>query len=206
MKRFILLLLATVMLFSMAGCSSRVPQTDMEATLSRFTEALKVYDRDQMTTMLTEFPDNSEYVYLDDIFNDDPYIELYRVLFADITYEIKSAQKNKLIVAYTMPDVQNLYSTVSSLALQLAMSDESFQDKLAENDENGIVFIQEMMLYLALQGKEIETMTQEFTLTFKEAEQLPVIVCNDELRALITGNFFLSKNMKQSEIAKENTD
>lgn len=206
MKRFVLFLLAAVMLFSMAGCSGRLSQTEMEATLSDFTEALREYDRDAMTELLTEFPDNSAYVYLDDIFNDDPYIELYRVLFPDITYEIQAVKGNKLTVKYTMPNVQGLYSTVSALALQMAMSDESFQEKLSENDENGIVFIQEMMLYLALQGEDVETMTEEFTLTFKERGDQAVIVCNDELRALMTGNFFLSKNMREDEIGESSAD
>lgn len=206
MKRIFSLLLVLVMLCSAAGCSPKVEKSAIEETLSQFTDALKVYDRDKMTALLTEFPDNAGYVYLDDIFNDDPYIELYRILYGDISYKIVSCSGNKATVAYTMPNIQGLYSTVSTLILNMAMSDSSLQDKLAENDENGIILIQEMMIYCATQNQSIETMTQEFTLTFKEKDGRAIIVCNDELRALITGNYFLSKSTTLAEIEANAVD
>lgn len=201
MKRIIsLLIIAVIMVLSVCGCSPSIRKTAMEQTLSTFTEALKVFDREAMSAVLTAFPDNNGYVYLDDIFNDDPYVKLYQLLFADITYEIKSMEKNRAVVIYHMPDVQNLFISVSAAVMELAMTDENLQNKLVEDEKNGIVLIQEMMLSLAEQGKEIKEMSQEFTLTFTVQDNKTVIVCNDELRALVTGNFFLSKCMTVNEI------
>jgi hypothetical protein len=206
MKRILTLLIAVTILLSVCGCSSSVEKTAMEQTLSTFTEALKRYDREAMGQVLTAFPDNSGYVYLDDIFNDDPYIELYQHLYADITYNVESLEKNRAVVTYHMPNVQNLFMSVSAMVMNLAMSDANLQEKLIENDENGIILIQEMMLSLAEQGNSIEEMSQKFTLTFTEQEGKTLIVCNDELRALITGNFFLSKSMTVDEIESGTVD
>ena len=199
MKRFFLLLIAAVMLISSAGCSVSIDESKMNDTLTLFTNALKVYDRDAMTLLVTEFPDKTEYVYLDDIFNDEPYINLYRILFSDITYEIKSCEKNRIIAEFTMPNVQQLYSTVLAEVFQMVMSNEELQAKLDEDDQNGVILTQEMMLSLAING-EYETMIQEFTLTFKEKEDRVILVCDDQFRALITGNFFLSRNISQSDV------
>ncbi len=200
MKRFFLLVVITVMLLSLTGCGVGVTDHQMEKTLSQFTEALKEYDRDAMAALLTEFPDNSAYVYLDDIFNDDAYIKLYQTLFSEITYEIKSCEKNQIVAEYSMPNIQELYSTVTALILQMALSDENLSQKLAEDDQNGIILIQETMLSFAEESHYVETMEQEFTLTFTEVGGKTVIECNDELRALITGNFFLSKSTTLDEV------
>ena len=92
-----------------------------------------------------------------------------------------------------MPDVQTLYAGVSAAVLNLALTDETLQEKLQENDENALILIQQTMLSWAEQEDMVETMTQEYTLSFTEKDGKTVIVCDDELRALITGNFFLSK-------------
>lgn len=196
MKRFVLLL--TVVAILLSSCSYNVK--NKEDTLEQFTEALRVYDREAMTDLLTEFPDKTPYVYLDDIFNDDKYIELYRILYPEITYAVTSSENDRLVVEYTMPDVQALYTGVVAMVMNLAMSDESLVDKLDENEENGIILIQEMMLALARQGNSVTTTTREYTLSFKEENGKTVIVCDDELRALITGNFFLSKKSTLAEL------
>ena len=139
----------------------------MEETTALFTEALREYNREEMAVYLTQFPDNTAYVYLDDIFNDTGYIELYRMLYPNITYSIQSFEKNRAVIEYTMPNIQKLYTNVSAAVLNLALTDETLQQKLAENDENGIILIREMMLYYASSGNGIENMTQQFTLTFQ---------------------------------------
>lgn len=202
MKRIVLFLLMIVMLFSFCGCSS-VSSEDAESTLDQFVKALKVYDKTAMSEHLTAFPDNSAYVYLDDIFNDTGYMELYRLLYGDLSYEIKSYEDDQMVVSFTMPNVQKLYTDVSGLVLSLAMSDTTLQEKLAENDENGIVLIREMMLSLAAQNKGIEQMTEDFILTFKNGGEKALILCDDELKALMTGNFFLSKNTTLESIESD---
>lgn len=192
MKRIVLILLSAVLIFSLTGCGSRQSE-DEEEVLAAFTEALRVYDREAMTALLTEFPDNTAYVYLDDIFNDEAYILLYQTLYSDITYAVRSREKNRIVAEYTMPDVQTLYAGVSAAVLNLALTDETLQEKLQENDENALILIQQTMLSWAKQEDMVETMTQEYTLSFTEKDGKTVIVCDDELRALITGNFFLSK-------------
>ncbi|MBQ7936391.1 MAG: hypothetical protein IJ333_08645 [Clostridia bacterium] len=203
MKRILAFCTVLMMLVSFSGCSRSFPKEDMEQTLAEFTEALKGYDREKMTSHLTEFPDHSQYVYLDDIFNDEAYMELYQLLYPQITYTVQSATDHQLIVDVTMPNVQMLYTNVMTLVLQMAMEDGELQQKLSESDENGIVLIQELMLAYVRQGNEVETMTQTFTLSFDAKDGKPVIVCDDQLRALITGNFFLSKNSTLAEIGND---
>ncbi len=169
-----------------------------EQVLEQFTVALKTYNKQAMAQLVTEFPDNTPYVYLDDIFNDEKYIELYRKLYTDITYAVKSAKNDRVTIEVTMPDVQQLYTETAAFVMNLALSDAELVKKLDENEENGIILIQEMMLAFAEQEGAVKTMTEEFTLTFTQREGKRLIVCDDELRALITGNFFLSKNSKIS--------
>lgn len=203
MRKLAVLLAAVIVLLTCGGCSSGVSREAMEETTALFTEALREYNREEMAVYLTQFPDNTAYVYLDDIFNDTGYIELYRMLYPNITYSIQSFEKNRAVIEYTMPNIQKLYTNVSAAVLNLALTDETLQQKLAENDENGIILIREMMLYYASSGNGIENMTQQFTLTFQKKEGRTVIVCDDALRALITGNFFLSKNMTQESIEQK---
>ena len=198
MKKIFALLIAVVLLFS--GCSSGITRDEIEDTVWDFTEALKVYDRDEMSGYLTQFPDNSPYIYIDDIFNDAEYIALYQTLFSDITYKIKSVEKNHAVVEYTIPDVQKLFATTSAHVLSLTLSNEMLAQKLAENEMTGINFIRELMRMYANTGDNVEIMTKEFTLTFQQEAGKTVIVCDDSLRALITGNFFLSKSITKESI------
>lgn len=195
MKRIILLVLAFVLLLTSCGIGTSAE----EQTLERFTEAMRIYDKQAMAELLTAFPDKSPYVYLDDIFNDAKYQELYRLLYTDITYAIKSTKNNRITAEFTMPNVQKLYANAAAMVTNLAFMDETLVDKLNENEENGIILIQELMLEMAKQDGKVETMEQEFTLSFAENNGKVVIVCDDELKALLTGNFFLSKNVKVPE-------
>lgn len=194
MKRFLVLLIIAVQLVSLCGCGGNLQQSEMEQALTEFVAALKIYDREAMTALLTEFPNNSKYVYYDDIFNDEGYMEMYRLLYTDISYTIVSAENDRLIAEFTMPDVQTLYNNILALVLQMSLDDATLQEKLGENDENGSVLVREMMLAYAQQGYDTEVMTKSVTLTFQKKNGRAVIVCDDELRALMTGNFFLSKS------------
>lgn len=199
MKRLFLFLLVFVLLFSMCGCKS-VPEKEMTQTFSSFVSALKIYDRDAMTLLLTEFPDNTSYIYLDDIFNDEPYMKLYRNIYPNISYSVVSAEGNHLVVKVNMPNVQKLFTTVTAMVMAMVMDDASLKEKLAENDENAIILNQELMLAMAGEGK-YEMMEQEYTLSFDKKDGEVLLVCDDQLRSFMTGNFFLSKNMTVEDIA-----
>ncbi len=199
MKRVLSAFLIAILLLSMCSCGTKNKDA-MEQTFSAFMEALKVYDREQMTQLLTEFPDNTPYVYFDDIFNDTQYIEMYQILFADITYSIVEAKGDRLTVSVTMPNVQKLHAQITALVMNMALEDQALLNKLSENDENGSVLMREMMLAYAKNGYEMEQMTEEFTLRFTTKEEKTVLLCDDELRALMTGNFFLAKNDTRAEI------
>lgn len=199
MKRVLVALLIGVLLLSMCGCANK-KETAMEQTVSAFMEALRVYDREQMTELLSEFPDKTPYVYYDDIFNDTQYMEMYRILFADLTYSVVKVEDGRLAVSVTMPNVQKLYSDISAMVLNMALEDEALLTKLSENDENASILVREMMLAYAKNGYEMEQITEEFTLSFATKEGKSVLLCDDALRALMTGNFFLAKNDTQAEI------
>ena len=99
-----------------------------------------------------------------------------------------------------MPNVQNLFSVVSMSVMNMVMSDEVLQDKLDESDEYSLILLQESMIAFAEQGN-YSMLEQTFTLSFGERGGVPVIVCDDELRAFMTGNLFLSKNITKSDVA-----
>ncbi len=186
MKRFISLWILIVFLFSLSGCSKQNKHVD------RLFEGLKVYDREIMSEVLTEFPDNSRFVYVDDIFNDEGYRKTYEKLFPSIEYKVVFINENYAKVEVTMPDLQGLYTEVSAWVLTQALNDTELQDRLEENEMNGVILIQEIMYsYAVNQPEQIRTITQEFQLTFAEDGR---IKCTDSIRALITGNLFLSKN------------
>ncbi len=195
MKRIIPLI--TALLLMLTSCRSAA--SVQEQTLAEFTDAMRVYDKQAMTELLTVFPDKKPYVYLDDIFNDEKYQQLYRSLYIDITYAIKSKENNRITAEFTMPNVQKLYANAAAMVTNLAFMDETLVEKLNENEMNGIILIQELMLEMVKQEENVETMKQEFTLSFAEKNGKTVIVCDDELKALLTGNFFLSKNVMVPE-------
>lgn len=191
MKRIVAFLAMIVMLLSLSACKHDT------ATIDRLFEGLKVYDRAVMSEVLTEFPDNSEYVYLDDIFNDEKYIKVYQALYKDIDYEIIKMDQYSAKVKVKMPNVQKLFTDVSAWVLSAALEDAELSNKLAENDYNGIILIQELMYAYATNGNyEVQTLETEFNLRFEEIDGRKCIVSDEELRALITGNFYLSKNTR----------
>lgn len=191
MKRIVAFLSAFFMLLSLVACKHDT------ATIERLFDGLKTYDRSIMSEVLTEFPDNSEYVYLDDIFNDEKYIKVYQALYQNIEYEILEIDQYYARVKVKMPNVQKLFTDVSAWVLSAALEDAELGNKLAENDYNGIVLIQELMYAYAIgEDYEVETMETEFNLRFKESGAKTYIQCDEEIRALITGNFYLSKNIR----------
>ena len=193
MKRLIAFIVLFSILLSLSACQKYEKQID------RLFEGLKTYDRSIMSEVLTEFPDNSSYVYLDDIFNDEKYIKIYQALFSDIEYEIIKTNSRSATVKVKMPDIQKLFSDVSAWVLSAALEDADLSNKLAENDYNGIVLIQELMYAYATNDEyQVQVLETEFDLQFEEVNGKTYILCNDDLRALITGNFYLSKNIRDN--------
>lgn len=190
MKRLVLILLTVLLMFtSCSGVSSAEKKL-----IEQFTTAMKSYNKQAMSELLTEFPDKTPYVYIDDIFNDQKYVDLYRKLYTNISYEIKSSKNDSITIEMTMPNIQKLYTDSAAFVMNLALSDTELISKLDENEENGVILIQEIMLTYADQKDAVEMMTVEFTLkTVRDGGKLR-IVCDDALRAMLTGNFFLSKN------------
>ena len=200
MKKIVSILLILCLLLGFSGCSPSVSATEMEATLAQFMDALKIYDREAMTACLDVFPDSSGYVYLDDIYNDEGYMELYRLTFGDLEYTIQETEKNTVTIRCKNSDIQTLYTNVTSTVLQMAMTDPTLQNKLNEDEENGIVLVRELMLSFAREKKNLEQSEDSYTLSFKKENGKVYILCDDELRCLITGRFFLSKNMLVSDL------
>jgi len=195
MKRLVLILLTVLLMFtSCSGVSSAEKKL-----IEQFTTAMKSYNKQAMSELLTEFPDKTPYVYIDDIFNDQKYVDLYRKLYTNISYEIKSSKNDSITIEMTMPNIQKLYTDSAAFVMNLALSDTELISKLDENEENGVILIQEIMLTYADQKDAVEMMTVEFTLkTVQDGGKLR-IVCDDALRAMLTGNFFLSKNSTLSD-------
>jgi hypothetical protein len=187
MKRFWIWLLLLMLLLSLCGCNQKCE------TVDRLFDGLKEYDISAMSEVLDEFPDNSRFVYLDDIFNDEGYQKTYKLLYPSVEYKIVSVDKHFATVKVSMPNIQKLFSDASSVATAMALEDAELRNRLNESDFNGIILIQEIMYSYAQQPDRVEMMNETFKLRFNEDG---TIVCNDSLRALITGNFFLSKNTR----------
>lgn len=191
MKRIVAIVVLLCVLCSFSSCRRD------ESQIERLFEGLKVYDRAVMSEVLTDFPNNSEYVYLDDIFNDEKYIKIYQTLYNDIEYEIIKLDQYSAKIQVRMPDIQKLFTDVSAWVLSAALEDTELSNKLAENDYNGVLLIQELMYaYATGENYEVQTMDAEFNLRFKEVGGKTYIESDEELRALITGNFYLSKNLR----------
>lgn len=195
MKRMVAFALLVALIIVLSGCGHKISHEDAQSVVEPFFAALKEYDRAEMTAYLSEFPDNSEYVYVDDIFNDEAYIKLYQQLYSSITYSIKSTSGAKVVLEVSMPNIHALYTDISARIMNLTLMDESLRDKLEENSENAVVLLQQTMLSIAAENPEqVETMKEEFTLTFQNENGSYKIVTDDELRKLLTGNLFLAKS------------
>ncbi len=197
MKRITGLALIFALVIMLSGCGHKINREDAQGVLDPFFAALKEYDREEMSNYLSDFPDNSGYVYIDDIFNDEAYVKLYRQLYSSITYSVKSINGKSVVLEVSMPNIHTLYTDISARIMSLTLMDESLRDKLEENSENAVVLLQETMLSIATQTPEqIEKMTQEYTLTFQKENGTYQIVADDEVRKLLTGNLFLAKSTK----------
>ncbi|MBQ4136554.1 MAG: hypothetical protein IJD67_00445 [Clostridia bacterium] len=194
MKRFCLILIITLMITPFCGCSGSADRADIDRVLNGFFTGLKAYDRIIMTEHLTEFPDNSVHDFPDDIFNDNSYVELYKSLYTDITYAVTNYEKNNVSLKVTMPDIGALYDLTCAKVKTLAENNPALKDKLLGDH---VIFMQEMMRELAANGVEDDTF--EFTLDLKHNEDKIRIVNNDELRNLLTGNFFSVKVSESEE-------
>ncbi len=195
MKRITALAVIFALVIVLSGCGHKIPREDAQGVVDPFFAALKVYDREAMSGYLTEFPDNSGYVYIDDIFNDEAYLKLYRQLYSSITYEMKSTDGMRVILEVSMPNIHALYTDISARIMSLTLMDETLRDKLEENSENAVILLQETMLSIAAKNPEqIEKMTQEYTLTMQKKNGSYQIVTDDEVRKLLTGNLFLAKS------------
>ncbi len=189
MKRFVLFLIVICLALSATACSGNASDADVNRVLDGFVGALKAYDRTAMELYLTEFPDNTGATYPDDIFNNSSYVELYRSLYSDITYAVTSYEKNNVTVKITMPDIEGLYKDTCEYVRKLADRNAELDKKLKDND---VIFIQEMMRDRA--AETIEMMEVEYVLEVIEDETSILIVCDDELRSMITGNFYRAKS------------
>lgn len=188
MKRFGAVAILLVFILMLSGCSKH------EDTVDRFFEGLKIYDREIMGEVLNEFPDNSRFAYVDDIFNDEGYRKTYVKLFSSIDYKILATDGDIIKIRVTMPNIQRLYTEVSAWVLNQAIADAELQSRLEENEMNGVLLIQEIMYSYAInQPEKIEAITEDFELRFTEDGK---ILCTDSVRALMTGNLFLSKNIR----------
>ncbi len=197
MKRIIAIVLLLATALVMGACSSYEAET---ACIDAFMKATQKYDRQEMRSYLTEFPDNSEYVYVDDIFNDSRYVQLYQLLYKDLKYEIKKISGDEAVIKCKMPNIQELYNLATTTAMNYALADSTLFEKLQESEENGAVFTQELMFGFAEKGDNISMMEQEFTLSLVRENRTVLIECDDQLKALITGNFYLSRKMRIDDI------
>ncbi len=195
MKRITALAVIFALVVILSGCGHKISREDAQSVVDPFFAALKEYDREAMSGYLTEFPDNTGYVYVDDIFNDEAYVKLYRQLYSSITYSIKSIEGNRVIFEVSMPNIHALYTDISARIMSLTLMDETLRDKLEENSENAVILLQETMLSIATQNPDqIEKMTQEYTLTLQKKNGTYQIATDDEVRKLLTGNLFLAKS------------
>ncbi|MBQ7034839.1 MAG: hypothetical protein IJN34_03790 [Clostridia bacterium] len=195
MKRITALAVIFALVVILSGCGHKISREDAQSVVDPFFAALKEYDREAMSGYLTEFPDNTGYVYVDDIFNDEAYVKLYRQLYSSITYSIKSTNGTHVVLEVSMPNIHALYTDISARIMSLTLMDETLRDKLEENSENAVVLLQETMLSIASKDPEqIEKMTQEYTLTLQKKNGTYQIATDDEVRKLLTGNLFLAKS------------
>ncbi|MBQ4136557.1 MAG: hypothetical protein IJD67_00460 [Clostridia bacterium] len=196
------------LLFILVGClggcetAENEGNKEYQALIDSFFVELKSYNVDGMREHLNVFPDKSEYVYLDDIFNDEPYQELYRILYPTLTYKVKSIENNIAIIEVTMPNIQQLYATTSMGVTNLALEDETLKQILMQDENKSIELIQQTMLAAARTEGKVHDMTVEFTLTFDRDGEKLMIMADDQLRALLTGNFYISKSQRIDEVVE----
>jgi len=185
MKRLGLFLIIICLGLSAVSCTGNASEADVDRVLAGFVAALKNYDREGMSRYLTEFPDNTGAAYTDDLFSDSSYVELYRSLYSDITYAVTMHEKNTVTIKIKMPNIGALYLDTCKYVEDLAKKNTALSEKLKGHN---IVFIQEMMRERSVDT--IEIMDAEFTLELVERDDALLIVCDDMLRSLMTGNFY----------------
>ena len=171
-----------------------------------FMNGLKIYSIDEMTNYIESFPNSDNSIYVNDVFSDPSFVEVYKEANTHMSYTIADKKVDgAAVVTVTFVDIQKLYADTVAKMFTSANTDENLKNLLLDENTNAQELISAYMLS-TLQNSDVETVTEEFRLTtYKDGNSFKIRT-DDELKELMTGKLSLSRNVTLDDIASGNVD
>ena len=206
MKKIIALVLVFVVAFSVCGCATNSFAEQEQNVIHGFMNGLKIYSTDEMTNYIESFPNSDNSIYVNDVFSDPSFVEVYKEANTHMSYTIADKKVDgAAVVTVTFVDIQKLYADTVAKMFTSANTDENLKNLLLDENTNAQELISAYMLS-TLQNSDVETVTEEFRLTtYKDGNSFKIRT-DDELKELMTGKLSLSRNVTLDDIASGNVD
>ncbi len=206
MKKIIALVLVFVVAFSVCGCATNSFAEQEQNVIHGFMNGLKIYSIDEMTNYIESFPNSDNSIYVNDVFSDPSFVEVYKEANTHMSYTIADKKVDgAAVVTVTFVDIQKLYADTVAKMFTSANTDENLKNLLLDENTNAQELISAYMLS-TLQNSDVETVTEEFRLTtYKDGNSFKIRT-DDELKELMTGKLSLSRNVTLDDIASGNVD
>ncbi len=205
-KKIIALVLVFVVALSVCGCATNSFAEQEQNVIHGFMNGLKIYSIDEMTNYIESFPNSDNSIYVNDVFSDENFVEVYKEANTHMSYTIADKKVDgAAVVTVTFVDIQKLYADTVATMFTSANTDEGLKELLMDENTDAQALIAAYMLN-TLQNSDVETVTEEFRLTtYKDGNSFKIRT-DDELKKLMTGKLSLSRNVTLDDIANGNVD
>lgn len=189
-KKITSIILALVILLTCSACQ----ENSVEGVVTSLFKALKTYDPDGISKIVTEFPNTDDCGVNYDLFSDEAYVTLFRTAYGNLSYTINSITKNEnaATVALTMthPDFKSSYSTALYSVTALMLTDEKLYNQVMSDQEANISYLVPQQMKNMYLSKNIETITTDFTLELIKENDTWKIKTDNQLKNLMSCNLY----------------
>ena len=189
-KNIIALALATILLFSLTSCTN----SSAEGAITSLFKALKTYDTEAITEVVTEFPNTNDCGVTYDLFSDEAYVVLFREAYGELTYSIDNIVENESSATVTLkmthPDFKSAYSTAMYSVAALVFSDSKFYEQVMSDETADISYLVPQQMKNMYVNEKIETIETTYTLTLINDNGAWKINTDDQLKNLMSCNLY----------------
>ena len=188
--RFIALALAAMLLFSFTGCANN----SANGAVTSLFKALKTYDTEAITEVVTVFPDTNDCGVTYDLFSDEAYVALFQEAYDDLSYTVENVVENDNTATVTLkmthPDFKTAYSTAMYSVAALVFSDSKFYDQVMSDETADISYLVPQQIKNMYVNESIETIETNYTLTLTNENGNWKINTDDQLKNLMSCNLY----------------
>lgn len=207
LKKSIFILLITVILVLSIILLLIIPRTNTKSpdgTVKYLFSTLKDYDKEKMSSVLTQFPNTYECNLTYDLFTQTNYVSLFQKSYGDAKFSIENINENDdthttVTVKATIPDLPTAYSSAMYAVAIRAFSDEELYNLIQDENADVSGYIPEEIISMYDDGK-IQSTETTFTLSLqKQDDGSWKISTDDDAKNLISYNLYNTVSALTSE-------